>query len=164
MSEIEINGVIWEEPEEEPKKMKRRPRIAYPDSRYLPRICPELAHELGKLLKKKKGKKQGYNGLNESIVLLQLDFLISVSTSPKQDGRQWTYQSLEKLQEDYFPFWGRDTIDRALKNLKALGLIKIGNFNKLALDQTRWYSIVWEKVDRLESVKVMEEYEYEDEG
>jgi hypothetical protein len=145
-------------PEEDPK---RKPRIAYANSRYMPRLCPELAHELGKLLRQKSATRT--NGLNEAIVLLQLDFLISTSSSPKQDDKQWTYQSLEKLKKDYFPFWSRNAIDRALKNLKALGLIEIGNFNKLAYDRTLWYRIMWEEVGKLKSVTVMPEYRYGDE-
>lgn len=45
-------------------------------------------------------------GLNESIVLLQLEFLISISDNVRE-GRIWTYQSLSELQEAHFPFWSR---------------------------------------------------------
>lgn len=142
---------------------ERKPRLAFAHSRFLPRICPELADELGKLLQtieKDKEKGPARNGLNESIVLLQIDYLISISTSPKQRGDQWTYQSLRKLQGDYFPFWSVDTIGRALKNLEALGLIETDSFNKKSYDRTRWYRIRWARVRKLKSVNVMQEYSY----
>ena len=41
-------------------------------------------------------------GLNESILLLQLEYLISISSN-ERDGRLWTYQSLTNMQEVYFP-------------------------------------------------------------
>ena len=75
-------------------------------------------------------------GLNESVLLLQLEFLISISDNV-QDGRVWTYQSLQELKERFFPFWSTATISRAVKRLVELELITVGNFNRAGFDRTQ---------------------------
>ena len=55
-------------------------------------------------------------GFSESIVLLQVEFLISISDHEK-DGKLWTYQSIRDLQSNYFPWWGKTTIARILDSL-----------------------------------------------
>ena len=102
-----------------------------------PRLSPELANEIG---------------LNESIIFLQLEFLIAVSNHEKK-GRRWTYQSVTDL-EKIFPFWSRATIDRAIRSLKNLGLIEIDNFNLKKYDKTRWFAMNLEEAAKLNSLKV----------
>lgn len=102
------------------------------------RICPELAKEIG---------------LVESILLLQLEFLITISTTEEREGEIWTYQSLDNMREEYFPFWSRMTISRGMKSLEKQKLIKIGNFNKLKFDHTTWYSMDEEGLSKLKSVR-----------
>jgi hypothetical protein len=94
-------------------------------------------------------------GRNQSIVFLQLDFLIAVSNHVI-DGRRWTYQSITDLEES-FPFWKRSTINRAILSLVEQGLITVSNFNKAKYDKTRWFSINLEAVLKLKSVSVKEE-------
>ena len=106
------------------------------------RIYPELAKEIG---------------LNESLMLLQLQFLISISNTEKYDGFDWTYQSLNELQENYFLFWGRDTVNRALINLEGKGLIIFGNFNKKKYDKTRWIRLNYDKLSELKSINIQNE-------
>lgn len=89
-------------------------------------------------------------GFNESIILLQLDFLISI-TSNFRDGRFWTYQSLTDLLAE-FPYLSETTINRALHSLEEQGLIVIGNYNVRKYDRTRWFAIVPEGVEQLRSV------------
>lgn len=62
-----------------------------------PRLNPALACEIG---------------LNESLVLLQLEFWIAISNN-KRDGMLWTYQSTRDIKAKTFPFWSLDTINRA---------------------------------------------------
>lgn len=102
------------------------------------RICPELASEIG---------------LNESIILLQLEFLISISNH-YIDGRRWTYQSIRELKEKYFPFWNESTIKRTLSKLISLGLITRGNYNKASYDKTNWYAMVYDNVKNLASISI----------
>ena len=69
-------------------------------------LCPKLAEEIG---------------LNESLLLLQLDFLIAISNH-EQEGQRWTYQSVTDI-EKIFPFWSRATINRVIKSLENRGLL-----------------------------------------
>ena len=104
---------------------------------FAPRICPELAQEIG---------------LNESILLLQLDFWISVD-SKYHDGNYWTYQSVTALQEA-FPFWSRGNIQNIVKRLENKNLIHIGNYNKSKFDRTRWFAINVKSTSLLKSIIV----------
>ena len=92
-------------------------------------------------------------GLNESMVLLQLEFLISISDNV-HDGRVWTYQSLNELRENYFPFWGKSTIGRAIQALVDRDLVIVGNFNRVGFDRTQWYALNPEGIARLQSIRL----------
>lgn len=92
-------------------------------------------------------------GLNESILLLQIEYLISISSN-EREGRLWTYQSLTSLQETYFPWWSLMTISRTLKSLEEKRLIVIGNFNKLGYDRTQWFALNEEGINSLHSVAI----------
>jgi len=93
-------------------------------------------------------------GFNESIVFLQLEFLIRNSTSEEHEGRKWTYQSLTDLKENYFPWWSKATIKRAIDHLVEMGLICVGNFNRYKYDRTQWYALCYQGIEALSSVKV----------
>lgn len=56
------------------------------------------------------------------------------------DGRYWTYNTQEAFSE-LFPFWTKRQIERILKNLEKEGAIYTGNYNKLKMDRTKWYSL-----------------------
>jgi len=92
-------------------------------------------------------------GLRESIMLLQLEFLISISDN-ERDGRIWTYQSAKDLKEKYFPFWGIATIQRSLISLEKKGYIAKGNYNKRKSDRTMWYALNYEKLSELKTIRV----------
>lgn len=91
-------------------------------------------------------------GFNEAIILMQLEYLISISKHHLKDN-WWTYQALEELREKYFPWWSIATISRALKSLEKQELIFIDNFNKRGGDQTRWYALNTEKIKELGIIK-----------
>ncbi|MEQ8673277.1 MAG: DnaA N-terminal domain-containing protein [Aggregatilineales bacterium] len=92
-------------------------------------------------------------GLNESVVLLQIEWWIRHSSNVRDD-RQWTYQSLTDMREKAFPFWSTTTINRAIKNLIVRGLIVEANYNKHQYDRTRWFSLDCEAIEALGSVKL----------
>ncbi len=92
-------------------------------------------------------------GLNESILLLQIEYLISISSN-ERDGRLWTYQSLANLRETYFPWWSMMTISRTLRSLEEKRLLLIGNFNKLGYDRTQWFALNEEGINSLHSVAI----------
>lgn len=89
------------------------------------RIVPELAVEIG---------------LNESIMLLQIDFWIGISDH-YIDGCWWTYQSTREMKDKAFPYWGIGTIHRTVVSLEKQGLVIVGNHNKRPGDNTRWFAL-----------------------
>ena len=91
----------------------------------VPRISPALACEIG---------------LNESIVLLQLEFYISISDNWR-DGLKWTFQSVRDLQEKAFPYWSVSTIQRTLKVLLDKQYLIESNYNEHQYDKTRWFTL-----------------------
>jgi hypothetical protein len=92
-------------------------------------------------------------GLNESILLLQIEYLISISSN-ERDGRLWTYQTLDNLRETYFPWWSVTTLHRIVKSLTEKGLIVVGNFNKLGYDRTQWFALNEDGINSLHSVAI----------
>ncbi|MDX6498262.1 MAG: hypothetical protein QOG23_1522 [Blastocatellia bacterium] len=124
-------------PDLRPGSKFERNRLFVLNGQAAPRLSPELAAEIG---------------LNESIVFLQLEFLIAISNH-EQDGRQWTYQSVTDL-EKIFPFWSRATIDRTIRSLRDRGLIKIDNFNGKKYDRTRWFAVDIANASKLRSLRV----------
>ena len=102
------------------------------------RIFPELAAEIG---------------LNESILLLQIDFIIKTSDNYR-DGRYWTYQSIHELKKKYFNFWSPSTINRTVNSLEEQKLIHIAKFNKKKYDKTRWFSLNEEGLAKLKNINI----------
>ncbi|MFQ5343748.1 MAG: hypothetical protein ACE5F6_19570 [Anaerolineae bacterium] len=91
-----------------------------------PSIAPDLAAEIG---------------LNESIVLLQIDRWIRHSNIVR-DGRRWTCQSAQDMQRKAFKWWGLDTIERALVSLVEQQLIlTTDEYNQHPDDQTPWFAL-----------------------
>jgi len=105
---------------------------------FAPRLCPELAQEIG---------------LNESIILLQIEFWIRTSTTAEHEGRRWTYQSVRAMQEA-FPFWSIATINRAIQELVARGYVLVGNYNQAKYDKTRWFALNPDALRRLKSIVI----------
>lgn len=83
-------------------------------------------------------------GLNEAIFLQQLHFWLTKSTNIKE-GKKWVYNSYPDWQKQ-FKFWSIDTIKRTIKNLEKQEVIISNNFNKLAIDKTKWYTINYSKI------------------
>lgn len=123
---------------QEKRKFKRIFVINEP---YAPRINPALAVEIG---------------LNESLVLMQIEYWISISDNVK-DGRRWTYQSLRDIQKKAFPFWSVSTISRTIRSLLNKGYLIEGNYNKLSYDKTRWFALNFDELKKLKSISIPED-------
>lgn len=95
-------------------------------------IIPELAVKIG---------------LNESIIIQQLHYWLNKSNH-EYDQVKWIYNSIREWHEQ-FPFLSQRTIERAMAELKKKGLIITANYNKMKADRTLWYSIDYEKLDKL---------------
>lgn len=118
---------------------KTRVRLFILNENTVIRVSPALAVEIG---------------FNESIVLLQLEYLIGISTTELRDGELWTYQSVKELQVNCFPFWSIAKIWRVLQSLEKKELIRVANFNKIKFDRTCWYALNETGIKKLSSVKI----------
>ncbi len=124
---------------EEQKKKPPKITIMTAATPTVMRIVPELAAEIG---------------LNESIVLLQISYWIGVSDNLR-DGSWWTFQSVSKMRKDAFPFWSRDTINRAINNLEKKGFLRTtSDYNTRKGDKTRWFSLVADALEKLTSITI----------
>jgi hypothetical protein len=82
-------------------------------------------------------------GLNEAIILQQIHYWLEVNREKNIhniDGMTWTYNSYTEW-EAQFPFMSRSTIKRAFHNLEKYHILIYRNYNRLAIDRTKWYSI-----------------------
>ena len=87
-------------------------------------------------------------GLNEAIFLQQVHYWL-ISTDFEADGRKWVYNTMKQWHEQ-FPYCSERTLARIISSLTKQGLILTANYNRRGGDQTKWYSIDYEALDRLE--------------
>jgi len=83
-------------------------------------------------------------GVDEAIVLHNLIYWISknkANGTNEHAGRTWTYSSASAFAK-LFPFWNARKSSRILGSLEDQQIIQSGNFNKVAYDRTKWYSLV----------------------
>lgn len=95
-------------------------------------------------------------GLNEAIVVQQLNWRLNSKSAKTIDGKKWICNTYENWQKDNFPFWSISTIRRTIGSLKKSGIILTGNFNKKGFDKTHWYSIDEENLNRAMSAPSVE--------
>lgn len=82
------------------------------------------------------------HGIDLAVIIHSFRFWIAKNVANRHncfDGRYWTYNSLEAL-EELFPYWSRPQIKRKLKKLEDKGLFLTGYFNKSNFDRTKWYA------------------------
>lgn len=90
-------------------------------------------------------------GLNETIVLQQINYWLEVNKKKNnnfRDGKYWTYNTIEEWREE-FPFWSKETVKRIFKKLREMKLLLIGNYNTMKMDRTLWYTIDYEELKKL---------------
>jgi hypothetical protein len=95
-------------------------------------------------------------GFLESIVLLQIEYLISISKH-EHEGQVWTYQTLQDLKDIHFPWLSVATISRTVAKLEDAGLLIVANYNRSAFDRTRWFALDYDGIERLKSVAIGED-------
>lgn len=82
-------------------------------------------------------------GLPQAIILQQIHYWVKINeraTKNYRDGYYWTYNSYEHWQSQFF-FWSLATVKRYFRSLEKSSYIICGNFNRLAIDRTKWYRI-----------------------
>ncbi|CAJ1227089.1 hypothetical protein LZY01_23700 [Levilactobacillus zymae] len=83
-------------------------------------------------------------GLNEAIVLQQFHYWLQRSHNVR-DGEKWIYNSFPEWNKQ-FPFWGLNTLKRAITSLEKDGYLITANYNKAGFDKTKWYRINYDKL------------------
>lgn len=90
--------------------------------------------------------------LNEAIVLNQLNYWLGINKKAGKnfiDDRYWVYNSYSDWKAKDFPYWSEKTIQRTFTRLENKGVVLSANYNKLAIDKTKWYTIDTEKLQEL---------------
>lgn len=90
--------------------------------------------------------------LNEAIVLNQLNYWLEINKKAKKnlvDGKYWVYSSYSDWRINNFPYWSEKTIQRTFTRLENKGVVLSANYNKLAIDKTKWYTIDTKKLQEL---------------
>ena len=85
-------------------------------------------------------------GILEAILLKNIYFWVKKNKANDknlQDEYYWTYNSAKAFNE-LFPYASEKKIRSALSKLEKEGLIKVGNYNKVAYDRTKWYTLTEE--------------------
>lgn len=95
-------------------------------------------------------------GLNEAIILQQLEYWMRRPGGKIINGEHWIYNSVKEWKKQ-FPFWSEATISRTLENLEDAQLIKTGCYNKMTTDRTKWYTVNYATVDLLDLLITLEE-------
>jgi uncharacterized phage protein (TIGR02220 family) len=90
-------------------------------------------------------------GFNEALVLQQIHYLLGISKH-EIEGRKWVYNSYPDWQKQ-LPFWSVSSIKRIFQSLESMGFLLSGNWNASKLDQTKWYSIDYQKIEGLQEVQ-----------
>lgn len=119
------------------KRKYQQNRIFTPNNPLSPRICPELAQEIG---------------LNESILLLQYEFWMATEGEERQ-GFLWLRKTVREVR-GVFKFWGVATIDRVIQSLLAKGYMVAGDFDEGPGKGGRWMRFDFERLSNLKSIKV----------
>lgn len=91
-------------------------------------------------------------GLNEAIIVQQIHYWLQVheqNGTNYYDGRYWVYNTYQQWQQQ-FSFWSLDTIKRTIRKMEKSGILITGNYNKLSLDKTKWYTINYEMLEELQ--------------
>lgn len=86
-------------------------------------------------------------GVNEAVVLQQMHYWVMKSTHIK-DGRKWVYNTYSQWHEQ-LPFWSESTLRRTINSLEKKGLVLSAMFNQSKMDQTKWYTLDYEKLEEL---------------
>lgn len=106
---------------------------------YSPRLCPELAKEIG---------------LNESIMLLQLEFWLATQGEEREDGYLWLRKTIREIQQE-FTYWGTGTIGRILETLISEGFIVAASLDEGPGRSGRWMRFNFERLSTLQSIRVL---------
>ncbi len=92
-------------------------------------------------------------GRTEAIFLQQLHYWLSSKDSlgTVYEGKHWIYNTYQDWQEQ-LKIVSLSTIRRVIKKLEQKGIISTSKLNRKASDQTKWYTLNYEKLNQLLSI------------
>ena len=88
-------------------------------------------------------------GLHEAVFLQQLHYWLRSSKTLEADGHKGVYNTMKQWNEQ-FPYCSERTLARVISSLTKRGLLLTANYNRRGGDQTKWYTIDYEALARLE--------------
>ena len=86
-------------------------------------------------------------GLHEAVILQQIHYCLEKSNH-LINGCLWIYNTYQAWQEQ-FPFLSLSAIRRAIARLEGLNLLKTERFEQRRWNQTKWYSINYQRLEVL---------------
>lgn len=107
-----------------------------------------VSQELAGLLTSLDKNKRKQPRLSEAAVLQQIHYWIQKKMN-YHDGRYWVYNSLKDWTKQFTWITTEATMKKQLDWLEGLGIIVTGNYNKMKMDRTKWYSIDYDRLKAL---------------
>lgn len=123
------------------KKAKRtfkQNRIFVQNNPLSPRICPELANEIG---------------LDKSILLLQYEFWIATE-GEERNGHLWIRKTVREIKQ-VFLFWSTSTINRIINKLTDDGYMIADALDENDKKNGRWLRFGFNTLEGLKSIKII---------
>lgn len=102
-------------------------------------------------------------GVIEAIIIKHFIFWIGKNKADGKnfmDGKTWSYNSVKGF-EAIFPYFTKKQIWNALNNLKDVGVLATGNYNKTSFDKTLWYAFMEEEMF-ISHIKVTQVVDFSD--
>tara|TARA_R110002050_G_scaffold280033_1_gene426855 strand:+ start:332 stop:1054 length:723 start_codon:yes stop_codon:yes gene_type:complete len=91
------------------------------------------------------------NSVEKAVLIENIAFWIIRNKANNKnfyDGEYWTYNSATAFSE-LFPYFKPSKIYKLLKSLESDGILKSGNYNKVAYDRTKWYTITDKSITKI---------------
>jgi hypothetical protein len=87
-------------------------------------------------------------GLNEAIVLQQIQFWLGRDGGVEHEGRRWVWNSVAQWSKQ-FPWWSDNTIQRTLQRLRDAGILEAKALSSDPFNRTLFYTINYSKLEEL---------------
>jgi hypothetical protein len=82
-------------------------------------------------------------GLPIAVILWHFRFWIRKNQNDNRnfyDGTYWTFSTVDGLAKS-FEYFTKHQVRRHIEKMEEMGLLKVGNYNKVGYDKTKWYAL-----------------------
>lgn len=96
-------------------------------------------------------------GLEEAIAIQQLHYWLNNTKNEgriDEDGNKWVYNTYSQWQEDNFPFWSEDKIQRIFLSLEKQGVVIARQLDAKKRDMKKFYRIDYDALCAMDSLKI----------